>query len=102
MAKKFSELRAKMAPDRRARVAASTEAALQALALQELRKARELTQAALAKSMGTSQGEVSKIEQRADLYVSTLRSYLEAMGGELEVVARFPDSAVKILRFGSM
>lgn len=102
MARKFSELRAKMSPESRARVAARTQAALKEMPLNELRRARDLTQVSLAKAMGTSQGEVSKIEQRADLYVSTLRNYLEAMGGELEIVARFPDGAVKIMKFGEL
>ena len=47
----------------------------------------------------TTQSEVSKIERRSDLYVSTLRSYIEAMGGELEIIARFPDGAVRINQF---
>lgn len=102
MARKFAELRAGMSADRRARVAKRTAVALKEMPLHELRRARDLTQAALAEAMGTSQGEVSKIEQRADLYVSTLRNYLEAMGGELEIVARFPDGSVKIMRFGEL
>lgn len=99
MAKKFSELRNKMSLERRARIEARVKAALQEMPLHELRRARDLTQVTLAKVMGTSQGEVSKIEQRTDVYLSTLRSYLEAMGGELEIVARFPDGAVKISQF---
>ena len=102
MAKKFSELRDKMSPERRARVEARVQTALKEMPLHELRRARDLTQMTLAKAMGTSQGEVSKIEQRTDVYVSTLRSYLEAMGGELEIVARFPDGAVRISQFGEL
>ena len=99
MAKKFSELRNKMSPERRARVEARVQAALKEMPLHELRRARDLTQTTLAKAMGTTQGEVSKIEQRTDVYLSTLRSYIEAIGGELEIVARFPDGAVRISRF---
>lgn len=102
MAKKFSELRNKMSPERRARVEARLRAALKEMPLHELRRARDLTQATLAKAMGTTQGEVSKIEQRTDVYLSTLRSYLEAMGGELEIVARFPDGAVRISQFAEV
>ena len=102
MAKKFSELRGKMSPERRARVEARVHAALKEMPLHELRRARDFTQVTLAKVMGTSQGEISKIEQRTDLYVSTLRNYLEAMGGELEIVVRFPDGAVKISQFGEL
>jgi DNA-binding transcriptional regulator YiaG len=102
VAKKFSELRDKMSKERRARVEARVQAALEEMPLHELRRARDLTQMTMAKAMRTSQGEVSKIEQRTDVYVSTLRSYLEAMGGELEIVARFPDGAVKISQFGEL
>lgn len=102
MAKKFSELRDRMSPERRARVEALVQAALKEMPLHELRRARDFTQVTLAQAMGTSQGEISKIEQRTDLYVSTLRNYLEAMGGELEIVARFPDGAVKISQFSEL
>jgi hypothetical protein len=47
----------------------------------------------------TKQGSVSKLEHRTDMYISTLRSYVEAMGGQLEIVARFPDGSVKISKF---
>jgi helix-turn-helix protein len=102
MARKFAELRAKMSPDRRARNEARTQELLAEMPLNELRRARDLTQVTLAQAMGTAQGEISKIEQRTDCYVSTLRSYIEAMGGELEIVARFPDGAVKISQFGEL
>ncbi|HEY4279040.1 MAG TPA: XRE family transcriptional regulator [Conexibacter sp.] len=65
----------------------------------ELRRARQLTQVTLAETLGTSQGEVSRIERQTDLYLSTLSRYIEAMGGELELVARFDDGervAVKL------
>ena len=65
----------------------------------ELRKARNLSQQKLAEALDTTQGEVSKIEHRTDLYLSTLRSYIEAMGGELDIVARFKDGAVRISTF---
>lgn len=64
--------------------------------LTELRKARAMTQATLADAIGTSQGEVSRIERQADLYLSTLARYVEAMGGELELVARFDDERVPL------
>lgn len=59
-------------------------------ALAEVRKARHLTQVQLAMALGISQGEVSRIEHQADLFVSTLRSYLDAAGGDLVLIARFP------------
>lgn len=98
----FSELRANMSAKRRRRNAAATRAMLAELPLQELRHARELTQAALAESMACGQDEVSKLERRADMLVSTLRRYVEAMGGTLEIVANFPDGEVRIASLGEL
>ncbi len=67
--------------------------------LGELRKARRLSQAQIAASLGLSQGDVSKMERRAELYVSTLRRFIEAAGGELEIIAKFPDTAPIALEF---
>ena len=72
-----------------------------ALPLGELRRSRELTQNMLARSMRTSQSEVSKLEQRTDTYVSTLHAYVKALGGELELVARFRDAEIRIDQFGA-
>ena len=58
--------------------------------LQELRKAREMTQSRLAEILGVTQDNVSRIEKRSDVLLSTLRSYVEAMGGELDLVVTFP------------
>ena len=99
MARKFSELRSKMSPQARARVDARVVATLHQLPLLELRKARNLSQQKLAEALETTQGEVSKIEHRTDLYLSTLRNYIEAMGGELDIIARFKDGAVRISTF---
>ena len=97
--RKFSELRARMTPERRDRNHAETARMLAEMPLAELRQAQELTQTAIAELLETSQGEVSKIEKRTDMYVSTLRRYIEAMGGQLDVVARFPDGDVRITQF---
>ena len=98
--KKFRDLAARtMAPASRAKAAKRTAAMIAAMPLQELRLARELSQAQLAKALDTTQPEVSKIEKRADMYVSTLRSYIQAMGGDLEIIARFPDGDVRINQF---
>ena len=91
-----------MAPERRERSAARAKALLDELPLQELRHARELTQATLAEAMECGQDEVSKLERRADMLVSTLRRYVEAMGGSLEIVARFPDGEVRIASLGEL
>jgi len=67
--------------------------------MHELRQAKALSQAAVAKRLQITQAAVSKLEHRADVYVSTLRDYIEAMGGRLEIVARFPDGEVRISNF---
>jgi len=97
VAKKFEELRKKMTPASRALVDARFAETLSQMPLQRLRRARQFTQETMAEAMSLSQSDVSKIEQRADHYVSTLRRYVEAMGGELELIASFADGeAVKI------
>ncbi len=61
------------------------------MTLRELRKARALTQASVARELGISQDAISRLEQRSDLLLSTLRRTVEAMGGSLSLIARFPD-----------
>ena len=61
------------------------------MTLQELRRARKLTQVRMAKELGISQDGISKLEKRSDLLLSTLRKSVEAMGGTLSLVAEFPD-----------
>ena len=99
MAKKFSELRAKMSPEAQARSAARAEATLVEMQLQELRKSRDVTQVDLAKLMKVEQAAVSKLERREDMYVSTLRDYVRALGGELKLVASFPDAEIQVHPF---
>jgi DNA-binding XRE family transcriptional regulator len=67
------------------------------MSLRELRKARERSQRAVGEILDINQAAVSKIERRTDMDVSTLRSFVEAMGGELEIIARFPDRAPIII-----
>jgi len=99
MARNFKELQAKMDPERRARVEQRVQEALKAMPLEELREARELTQNQLAQVLHVSQGAVSKVERRADMYISTLRSYIRAVGGDLQIRAVFPDGEVLINQF---
>jgi DNA-binding transcriptional regulator YiaG len=101
MTKKFSTLRAEMPARARSRSRQRAEELLRAMSLNELRRARRMTQGSLAVAMQTSQSEVSKLEQRTDAYVSTLQSYVRALGGELHIVARFPDGCVRISQFGA-
>lgn len=102
MAKKFAELRAKMSPKSQARTEEKTRVMLDEMPLNELRQARGLSQATLAKVLNVQQPSIAKLEHRADMYISTLRSHIEAMGGMLEIVARFPDGSVKINNFESL
>ena len=99
MAKHFRELRAKMSPAAQARSAARAEATLVEMQLQELRKSRNVTQVDLAKVMKVEQAAVSKLERREDMYVSTLRDYVKALGGELKLVASFPDAEIQVHPF---
>ena len=67
--------------------------------LNKLRRARGLSQKMLAEVLHVQQASIAKMEKRTDMYLSTLRSHIEAMGGQLDVIARFPDGAVKINNF---
>jgi DNA-binding XRE family transcriptional regulator len=102
MAKKFSELEAKMSPERRARMAEKVKTALAEMPLNELRNARGLSQKMLAETLHIQQPAIAKLEKRTDMYISTLRSHVMAMGGELEIIARFPDGDVKIANFSQI
>ena len=99
MAKSYSALRAKMTPEARAKAEEQTQVLLREMPLQELRQARKMSQEEMAKNLHTRQSNVSRIEKRADMYISTLRSVIKAMGGDLEIVARFPDGSVRINQF---
>ena len=70
--------------------------------LRQLRRARECSQAEVGKMLRINLAAVSKLERRADIDLSSLREYIEAMGGTLEIVARFPDQAVRIMRFEAL
>ena len=96
MARKWSELEAKMGPERVAASRARAKKIIEEMPLQQLRNARQMTQTRLAEGLEMDQGNISKLEQRTDMYLSTLRSYVEAMGGALEIRAVFPDGVVKI------
>lgn len=102
MAKKFADLRAKMSPESRTRAEAKAREMLNEMPLNELRQARGLSQKMLAEVLHIQQPSIAKLEKRTDMYISTLRSHIQAMGGELEVVARFPDGVVKISNFSDL
>jgi DNA-binding XRE family transcriptional regulator len=87
-----------LSPARRKKVEArAAELIAEEMTLRELRKARKLTQVRMAKKLGITQDSVSRLEQRSDLLLSTLRKTVEAMGGNLSLVAEFPDRAPVVL-----
>jgi len=96
---KWKDVEHKASPERLAE--ARLELA-EALTLAELRHAREMTQVQLANSLGATQPAVSRIEHQTDVYVSTIRSYIQALGGELEISARFGGTVVTINGFESL
>ena len=102
MARNFKELQAKMSPERRARNQAAARKLIEEMPLAELREARQLTQVQLARVLRVNQAAVSKMERRADMYLSTLGGIIKAMGGELEIRAVFPDGDVRIKQFGEV
>jgi transcriptional regulator with XRE-family HTH domain len=102
MARKFTELEAKMSAEAIARSDARYRELVAEMPLHELRRARGMSQETLAKALRIRQPNVAKLEKRTDIYISTLRATIEAMGGTLDIVARFPDGAVKITNFSSI
>ncbi|WP_274626473.1 XRE family transcriptional regulator [Arvimicrobium flavum] len=98
----FKELRKDMSSERRARNDAATKQMLGDMALHELRQAREKSQQELARDLHVGQPAVARLERRADMYVSNLRRYVEALGGTLEITARFPDASVTITNFSDL
>jgi transcriptional regulator with XRE-family HTH domain len=102
MARKFKELRARMSAAAQARSHEKAEQYKADMALDELREARRMTQETLAQALNVKQSSISKIERRTDMYVSTLRGIVRGMGGELDIVAVFPDGRVRINQFAGL
>ena len=96
----FDKLRAQMTPERRARNAAKTHALLADIPRQALQHARAQAHEELAQCLQVQPSAIATLERRTDLYVSTLRRCIEAMGGTLEIVADFPDGSITITHFG--
>ena len=100
MAKSFKKLRDKMSPNVRERVDHRVRNTLLEMSLQELRqKVSGKTQVELAELLDVTQGAISQLEGRHDVLVSKLAKYVRALGGDLELVARFPDADVRITQF---
>ena len=92
MTVRMEEIIRAWSPERQKRVAARAKQLIaEEMSLRELRQANQVTQVRLAKTLGVGQEQVSRVEKRNDLLLSTLRNYVEAMGGKLQLVAKFPD-----------
>ena len=101
MARRFEYLLQELPPERRARIRRRTQEMLADLRLHEVRAACELTQQELAERLQIDQPNVSRLERRSDVHVSTLADYIAALGGRLELLAVFPEGTVRIAQFGN-
>ena len=99
MTRKFEELRKRMTPERRRKVAERTQALLAAITLSDIRAALDMTQEEMAARLEVAQSNVSRLERRDDMLVSPLQQFVSALGGELEIIARFPHGAVRLWQF---
>jgi DNA-binding XRE family transcriptional regulator len=102
MATQWKDIRRTHSPEVEERIRQSVEEAAIVMRLYQLRETRNLTQDNLAKVLEVNQGAVSRMEKRRDMYVSTLRSYIEAMGGQLQIKAIFPEGEVQIEQFETL
>jgi DNA-binding XRE family transcriptional regulator len=92
MTKTYEEMMSRLTPAQRKKVAARAEELIaEEKSLRDLRQAMALTQEHVAQELGISQDQISKLEKRSDLLISTLRGYIEAMGGKLRLIAEFPN-----------
>lgn len=101
--KTLDQVIAKLPAARRRKIAARAEELIgEEHALRQLRRARDLTQEKMAELLGVGQDSVSRLESRSDLLLSTLRGYVEAMGGSLKLVVEFPDSTAVLSSLGEV
>ncbi|MGB8259581.1 MAG: XRE family transcriptional regulator [Terracidiphilus sp.] len=99
MAHKWKDIRRTLSPEQEEATRQYVKSVVEAVTLNQLREARNLTQASLASILGVNQGSVSKMEKRTDMYISTLRSFIQAMGGQLRITAVFPEGEVEVEQF---
>jgi len=102
MSKSFKILKKKMPVKALQQAEKKTEQLLMEMALPELRQARQISQERLAETLSIKQANVSRLERRSDMYISTLRSFIEGMGGELIIIARFPEGEIHVNQFGEL
>lgn len=99
MARSFNTLKKKLPAESKARIEERVKTALAEMPLAELRQARKFTQQQIAETMNIKQASVSKMESQTDMYISTIRKYIQAMGGELEIIAKFPEGNISVDTF---
>ena len=99
MTKSFEILKAKMPKSALKKTNQLIKQMMLEMALQELRQAKNFSQERLGEILETKQANISRIEKRTDMYISTLRSYIQALGGELQIIAHFPEGNIKISQF---
>src|ERR1700693_1794120 len=103
MAKRFRDLVSRtMTAEQRARAARRAKDLLTEMSLAELRKARELSQIDMAAKLKTTQSSISRLEHQADMYLSTLREYVEASGGQLDLIARYRHTEIRLSQFADL
>lgn len=99
MTKSFNTLREKMSPAAKKKALKKTAELIAAMPLQALRQSRQISQESLAINLATKQANISRLERRSDMCISTLRNYIHAMGGELKIIAHFPEGDIRINQF---
>jgi len=103
MAISHDEVMASLAPERRARIEARAQELIEEeMTLRDLRTVHRLTQSKLAELLGVEQDSISRMERRADMLLSTMSGYVEAMGGKLRLVAEFPNRQPYTVRLGDL
>jgi transcriptional regulator with XRE-family HTH domain len=102
MTTKWKEIRRKHSPEVEEQIHRDVKNAARVMTLHQLREARNLTQVNLASVLEINQGAVSRMEKRTDMYLSTLRSFIRAMGGQLQIKAVFPEGEVEIDQFAAV
>ena len=99
--KNLNQIIGELSPERRAKIEGRARQLIgEDMALQQLRKARKLTQKQIARALKIGQDSVSRLESRSDLLLSTLQSYVEAMGGSLKIVAEFKEGTATLSGLG--
>ncbi len=101
MAKSFKNLRAKMSPAAKERSTEIARELRREICLGELRGALDISQEELAELLNKKQAAISRLERRSDMHISTLRAFIKALGGKLEIIASFPDASYHIKQFES-